>query len=305
MKLKKSLVLLLCSFVFFSEFVFAAGNKKSNYVEMTLEEFNSKSPNELKKKIAITDYYGGGIKSRVKADYSKLKNDNPNILKQIYHHDWEDKIITCTVKGKIEYDERFGGSYSFVILEVENLRSLDDVENARQTMLKRIDKIKELSAKKIDEIKNEVDTIGSNLAKGYIYHGYDEMSRSKKLFLNNALEKGNAYCIPGFQLEGTFALYKESEFSGGKKEQFVFVTFENQKLKAEYIDYDGKTDVIVTEGNKVIGNIGYNISPKVYHFSKTEGWSIDKDFEAKGGVYSNLTFETIYEYEKELGIVQE
>ena len=305
MKLKKSLLLVLCSFVFFSGVIFAAGNKKSNYVEMTLEEFNSKSPNELKKKISITDYYGGGIKTKIKADYSKIQNDNPNIINQIYHHDWESTIVTCTAKGKIEYDERFGGSYSFVILEVENLRSLDDVENARQSMLARIGKIKDYAAKRIESIINESDRIGSEIAKGYVYHGYNDRSRNKKLFLNKALEKGNAYYIPSFKLDGIYAIYKNQDIFAGNEVQFVYVNFANQKLKAEYVDLDNKTDVIVTTDNIVIGNIGYITSSKIYDLKKTADWNIMSNFDTESGGYSRLTYEKICEVEKELGIEQE
>ncbi|EID86434.1 hypothetical protein MSI_07870 [Treponema sp. JC4] len=305
MRLKKILVLGFCSFMLLSQFIFAAGQKKDNYVEMSIEEFNSMDLYELykKKKITLNDFYSGGVRlhrgdKEIKFDYSNLKDEK--LYERIEHYSWEKDIVTCKVKGKMKSDDNYGKQYSFIVENIENLRSIEDVENARQTMLARIEKIKENAAKKIESIINESDRIGSEIAKGYIYHGYNDNSRNKKLFLNNALEKGNAYYIPSFKLDGIYAIYKNQDIFAGKEVQFVYVNFANQKLKAEYVDLDNKTDVIVTADNIVIGNIGYITSSKIYDFRNTENWIIRSNFDSDG-----LSYKKICEVEKELGIEQE
>ncbi len=307
MKLKKSLFLGFCSFILMVQFAYVAGEKtKDGYEIITLEEFNNLHPNEVPKKIIIQNYYGGGIKYTGaheiinNVDYSKVEKKYPNLYERIRHHAWEKEVVTCTIKGKIKYDNSFGGRWSICVTEIENLRPLEDVETKKQAMLQRIDKVKDLAPKKIEEIKNSFDLQGTNIAKGYTYHGINERERNLKLLRNKAFEKQHAYYIPNFNISGSLAeVDGEFDLRTWKiKKELVVVDYLNQALKVDIVD-SGKTDVIIAGGTiipTVIGSFGERFEKYIDYYDKVKYFDIDD------GLFELEKFE---QYEKTLGIVQE
>lgn len=307
MKLKKSLFLGFCSFILMVQFAYVAGEKtKDGYEIITLEEFNNLYPNEVPKKIIIQNYYDGGIKYTGaheiinNVDYSKVEKKYPNLYERIRHHAWEKEVVTCTIKGKIKYDNSFGGRWSICVTEIENLRPLEDVETKKQAMLQRIDKVKDLAPKKIEEIKNSFDLQGTNIAKGYTYHGINESERNLKLLRNKALEKQHAYYIPNFNISGSLAeVDGEFDLRTWKiKKELAVVDYLNQALKVSIVD-SGKTDVIIAGGAIipiVIGSFGDRFKNYTDYYDEVKYFNIDD---------SQFNLEKFEQYENELGVVQE
>lgn len=307
MKVKKSLFLSLCSLVLMMQFSYVAGEKtKDGYEIIPLEEFNNLYPNEVPRKIIIPNYYGGGIKYTGaheiinNVDYSKVEKKYPNLYERIIHYAWEKEVVTCTIKGKIKYDNSFGGRWSICVTEIENLRSLEEVESKKQAMLQRIDKVKDLAPKKIEEIKNSFDQQGASIAKGYTYHGTNESERNLKLLKNKALEKQHAYYIPNFNISGSLAeVDGEFDLRTWKiKKELVVVDYLSQTLKVDIVD-SGKTDVIIAGGRiipTVIGSFGERLEKQKNYYDKVNYFDInDGRFDLAG----------LEQYEKDLGIVQE
>lgn len=276
-----------------------------NYAEITLKDFKSTNLKELftanKKYILIKDFSYEEAPYN-KLDFSVINEKIPDWEIRSTNYYWESKKTNCIAKGKIiNGTNGFGTDYYLQIEDLENLRTIDELESERQIILKRIATIRELSAKKIEELKKTANKKGASLAKGYKYHGYDEVERNIKLFKNKALEKGHAYYIPSFKLEGSFAVYEEWVTLNKKQTTTIYVSFLNQSIKAEYVDLE-KTDFIITSGNIsgsiIIGNIGIDTNSSIEHYQFPTTMNIDSNFKMDYW----FTYQTIVDYEKELGI---
>lgn len=157
MKTKKTLFGILILSIFYTNLfsqTSSSKQKKDNYVEITLEELNQTKIEDTSRKtrrgFVMNDYYGGGIhRNDIKIDYSNVESDYPNLRNRIYHHKWENEISTCTIKGKTKYDSAFGGTLTIIVLEIENLRSIEEYEETKSLMKIRIENIKN----KLSEVK--------------------------------------------------------------------------------------------------------------------------------------------------------
>lgn len=292
MKLKKTLILVLCSMILMTQMVFAAGEKtKDGYVIMTLEELNKKIP----KKIYIQDFYGGCFYNssvNIKMDYSKIENMIPDIYKRINHYPWEKEIDTCKIKCKTEITNNY--SYIFHVTDIENLRTLEEVETKKQAMQQRVDRLKEITTDKIKEIEAPFDLKGADIAKDYTYHGVEEKERNIKLLLNKAFEKNHAYYIPNFSISGSFAEIYVDSF----EKKLISVIYSTQALKAEIVD-SGKTDVVIAGGTylpTVIGTLSGTIDNQISDYNYVYYFDLENE---------SFKLKKFEQYEKELGIQQE
>ena len=92
------------------------------------------------------------------------------------------------------------------------------------------------------------NSIGKSIAKGYIYHGIDEVTANNKLLANNALEPGHAYYISGFTVKygGSMAVidygseYTYSFEWGG----FYWKENKTDAFSIDYINVQVKAEVV-------------------------------------------------------------
>ncbi len=113
--------------------------------------------------------------------------------------------------------------YEVIIDKIEGIPSTEEVEKVEKAKRIAEEKAKaEEEAKRIAEEKAKAEEEakrlarqkvyneeGKQLAKGYIYHGIDEVKTNIMLLQSGATEKGHAYYIP------TFSPYKHSPSSKG------------------------------------------------------------------------------------------
>ena len=94
--------------------------------------------------------------------------------------------------------------------------------------------------KKEKELAEKIlkDKSAEKIAKGYIYHGVDEIERSNRLFISESLAEGHAYYISGF----TMNKYAPSNSAYIWRSIFlnpsvpVIVEYKNQLVKSEVVD---------------------------------------------------------------------
>lgn len=259
---------------------------------------------------------------RLRSEFDKEINEETikdwNIRTRQYS--WDKEQPTFTIKGKLKHiiDDSFH-PYKIIINEICDLRTIEEMEAIKQPVIERIEKVKELSAIKFKKIQESFDKKGSEIAKGYIYHGYEESDRNQKLLLNNALEKGHAYYITGLSIDEIFSNYAYNYESWSKilngdisykKSKNFYINFKNQNLKASIVDL-GRTDVIITAGNNsspiVIGIIGDQIGTKIYYFTTEclEKWFTFYPPLSMGANNFAGDINLLEQYEKELGITQD
>ncbi len=110
--------------------------------------------------------------------------------------------------------------YELVIDKIEGIPSKEEVEEAKRIAKEKekaeeeAKKLAEEKAKAEEDAKRFAKQKASNeegklLAKGYIYHGIDEVKTNIMLLQSGATEKGHAYYVP------TFTPYKNSPSSMG------------------------------------------------------------------------------------------
>lgn len=110
------------------------------------------------------------------------------------------------------------------LYKIEGLPTVEQLEKEK--------KEKELAEKILK------DKSAEKIAKGYIYHGVDEIERSNRLFISESLAEGHAYYISGF----TMNKYAPSNSAYIWRSIFlnpsvpVIVEYKNQLVKSEVVD---------------------------------------------------------------------
>ena len=239
--------------------------------------------------------------------------------KRTRQYSWDKEQPTFTIKGQLEYiiNNHFH-PYKIIINDICDLRTVEEMDAIKQPVIERIDKVKELATIRFKEIKEFYDKKGSDIAKGYIYHGFEESERNQKLLLNNAMEDGHAYYITGLSIEGILCNYAYNYESWSKvlngdisykKSKDFYINFKSQNLKASIIDL-GRTDAIVAAENGgkpiVIGIINEQIGNKIYYFTNEclERWFTFYPPHSVGANNFAGDINLLEQYEKELGISQ-
>lgn len=141
-------------------------------------------------------------------------------------------------------------TYIPILEKVKGLRTLDEIE-AEKEELRRLQAEKEAAEEKAriekEEAEKKAETekqaklnaAGKSLAKGYIYHGIEEVDKNRKLFRNGALESGHAYYISGFVVKygGTMAKIEYGDgFFFSSQSSAVYVDYISQKVKGEVVE---------------------------------------------------------------------
>jgi hypothetical protein len=137
--------------------------------------------------------------------------------------------------------------YEVIIDKIEGIPSTEEVEEA-----KRIAEEKEKAEKEAKRLANRkvYNEEGKQLAKGYIYHGIDEVETNIMLLQSGATEKGHAYYIPGFSPykhspSSMGYIYTQSDVDELVLKLFGLGYLSNNTSKAFYVKY--KNDSVKTE----------------------------------------------------------
>ena len=82
----------------------------------------------------------------------------------------------------------------------------------------------------------KIDAKAKQIAKGYVYHGIDEVERNVKLFSVKALEEGHAYYISNYIAgsNGSTGAAAAASFIGSYPD-FILVEYANLEAKAEVV----------------------------------------------------------------------
>ena len=264
--MKKIQFLGLCVAILLALTGCASTDVEEGYVEMTMEEFQNADKKSLYydkkiRNIIIKDFHDENARTLDNNNrgyrYSEKVKNYPNFKERIIRHKWEKEIPIFTVKGELDY-YKANESWTFDIEDVENLRTKEEVEASKAPVLQRIEQVNQ----KYKELPEIYDKKGAELSKGYVYHGYNERERNVKLILNGALEKGNAYYIPDFEVDGSWAVFTVGHYADfTPKTKSIYIYFANQNLKASLVDTGIANVIVINDGKAsntptVIGIVG-------------------------------------------------
>lgn len=131
--------------------------------------------------------------------------------------------------------------YKFTVEKIEGLRSKEEVEAAKKAVEEK--KVAEEAAN-----RKRLDSIGRQIAKGYVYHGIDEKLDNAHLVSSNALQPGHAYYISDFML----LTDKGNNYASISLFWTSYMDFKNQKIKGDLVLKASKAkfaDVIIAGRN--------------------------------------------------------
>ncbi|MCR4821281.1 MAG: hypothetical protein K5873_00220 [Treponema sp.] len=261
--------------VLFSLFACASTNVAVNPSEIEYKEISAKEYFEARtenlysssKGYKVSDVYILGADSRVengiKEGFLKL-SDAMNSYNSTYIY------ATDFIKNTLQNDptwaerldavgnnEKYNGHYTVFLYAKEDGNWIDgyttklivyniegvptqeqiDADKAEEARVKAEKQAADAKAK--TEKHAKLNAKGKQLAKGYVYHGVEEDSKSSKLFANGALEEGHAYYISGFVVKysGSMAAieYGDGLFFSSRSSP-VYVDYISQKVKAEVVE---------------------------------------------------------------------
>lgn len=93
-----------------------------------------------------------------------------------------------------------------------------------------------LEAEKEAKRNAEIDAKAKAIAKGYVYHGIDEVERNVKLFSGKALEEGHAYYISHYIAGSGGSIGAASAASMiSSYPKYILVEYANLEVKAEVV----------------------------------------------------------------------
>lgn len=136
---------------------------------------------------------------------------------------------TVYVYGRNEGNFLDGYTTKVTIYNIEGVPSQEQIEADKEAAeAERI--AKEEAEKKAEAEKYaKLNAAGKALAKGYTYHGVEEVKKNRNLFANGALESGHAYYISGFVVK-----YGGSMARIGL--QSIYVDYISQRVKGEVVE---------------------------------------------------------------------
>lgn len=185
------------------------------------------------------------------------------------------------------YNKKYNGHFTVYVYCKIGREFVHDIEgiptaeqlSADKAAKEEAERKSEESAKKfVAENHRKVDERAIKIAKGYIYHGYDEEEKNRALFRGNALENGHAYLIAGCNPSSS-GNYVEL----GSKD--VWVEYANNKVKQAALLAKYSIAVVVTKGRYeplILGIVGeyrwpgyiindYSLYPE-YYYQSYSGW---------------------------------
>lgn len=126
------------------------------------------------------------------------------------------------------------------IEEAYEKNKIAEKEKTEQQALKEQEKAEKQAAK---------EAKAKEIAKGYIYHGFDEIEKNKKKMKNKTLEEGNAYYISDW-------IFSKNQTNLGK---VIISLFEESGLiYVDYINNEVK-DEVLEAANTIFGNLPIEI----------------------------------------------
>lgn len=126
------------------------------------------------------------------------------------------------------------------IEEAYEKNQIAEKEKEEQQALKEQEKAEKQAAK---------EAKAKEIAKGYIYHGFDEIEKNKKKMKNKTLEEGNAYYISDW-------IFSKNQTNLGK---VIISLFEESGLiYVDYINNEVK-DEVLEAANTIFGNLPIEI----------------------------------------------
>lgn len=128
-------------------------------------------------------------------------------------------------------DGNFITGYTFtpVLDDIENLRTIEEIEEEKAAELAKKQAEKEAKEQK----QKELELKAQKIAEGYIYHGFDEAKQNALLFTNGALQPGNAYYIDMFQISNNNSSLAAAPASIFATLQYQYVKYADQKVRGE------------------------------------------------------------------------
>ena len=137
--------------------------------------------------------------------------------------------------------------YELIIDKIEGIPSTEEVEEAKKIAEEKAKAEEEAKRLASQKVYNEE---GKQLAKGYIYHGIDEVETNIMLLQSGATEKGHAYYVPGFSPyknspSSMGYIYTQSDVDEAVLKLFGLGYLSNNTSKAFYVKY--KNDSVKAE----------------------------------------------------------
>lgn len=123
----------------------------------------------------------------------------------------ENSLIFSTQGQRVRKYDGFEDSCMVISISIsEDYKKRIDEKRAAEEAKKKAEQLAKEEAEKKAEAEKQraLNDKAKQIAKGYVYHGIDEVDRNHKLFNGGALEEGHAYYISGFivKYNGSMAL---------------------------------------------------------------------------------------------------
>lgn len=272
------------------------------YEEMPIAEFQSKRKQELRSLL----YSDGGKGYKLTYVFIKweegkstvdLKIDDSNLVDNFDCIDYLHNIANGLSSEEFEswkerfresiYSKKYNGHFTVYVYYKNGLEFVHDIEGiptaeqlaADKAAKEEAERKSEEAAKKfVAENHKKIDERASKIAKGYVYHGYDEEDKNSVLFRGNALENGHAYLITGCNPS-----FRGNYVELGHKN--VWIEYASNKVKQDVLLSKESIAVVVTKGRYeplILGIAGekrrpsfiiydYSLYPE-YYYQSYGGW---------------------------------
>ena len=202
----------------------------SNY-RNDLERYTVDATEFVEKTLEKDPYYFERI-------YSVSENDHFNGHYVLYLYKDGDRIKLYNIEGvpsQVQIDKD------------KNEREL--AEKKAKEEKEAAEKAREAAEKKAREEKiARKNSLGKSIAKGYTYHGVDEVKTNQKLLANNALEPDHAYYISGFAVKygGSMAVidYGSDYVYSTDFGRFYWKENKTDAFSIDYINVQVKAEVV-------------------------------------------------------------
>lgn len=223
----------------------------------------------------VTNVWSNDVRYVYATDFIKniIETDSTWIdrLNSVSNEEKYNGHYTVYVYGRNEGNFLDGYTTKVTIYNIEGVPSQEQIEADKEAAeAERI--AKEEAEKKAEAEKYaKLNAAGKALAKGYTYHGVEEVEKNCKLFANGALESGHAYYISGFVVKygGSMAKIVGGILSSSQS-YAVYVDYISQRVKGEVveagIDSFGEKPIRVV----VAGGEGYSKTPVILGIIKEE-----------------------------------
>lgn len=187
-------------------------------------------------------------------DYIKRTNQTAQDFKKrldsLYNNNKYNGHYTIYVYGIQEWGHSILGYNSktkVILYDIEGIPSQEQLDAEAAAEEKERAEKAAAEEKARAEKNARMNARGKEIAKGYVYHGIDENSKSRNLFSNGALESGHAYCISGFVVKygGSMAAIENGDG--------LFFSFQSSAVYVDYISQKVKGEVVSASVTSILG----------------------------------------------------